>query len=389
MQREHHESPSDRLESDRDHRPGNENAAKTKAKAGAWWVAPLEPYAGANPRRSLVCLATSVLPYLALCGVMYFLEAKVSVGLALLVAVPASGFLLRTYIVFHDCAHGSFLPSKRANAWLGAAVGVIVYSPFQSWRHEHAGHHASAGDLDRRGVGDVATWTVAEYHAQGWRTRLGYRLMRSPFVMFTIGPVWALALAPRRIPRDKRQRIRRSRLYTDLALGAVLVALVVLIGFKALVLIQLPVIVLGGAAGVWLFYVQHQFEGVYWRRSGEWSYLDAALEGSSYLKLPRVLQFFTGNIGLHHVHHLNARIPNYNLQRAHDENEFLHHAPTLSLWDGLRSVRLKLIDEDTGRLVGFAQARRAAAASGAGAKAAGPAAAAAGAAAAGPETITA
>jgi omega-6 fatty acid desaturase (delta-12 desaturase) len=329
-------------------------------KARAWWVAPLEPYAQADLRRSLVCLATSVLPYLALCVAMYFLLTDVSTVLGLLLAVPAAGFLVRTYIVFHDCAHGSFLPSKRANAWLGAASGLLVYTPFASWRHEHAGHHASAGDLDRRGVGDVATWTVAEYHSSPWRSRLGYRLTRSPFVMFTLGPIWALALMPRKIPRGKRPRIQRSRLFTDLALIAALSGLVLLIGWKVLVLIQLPVIFMAGAAGIWLFFVQHQFEGVYWRRSDEWSYLDAALQGSSHLKLPKVLQFFSGNIGLHHVHHLNARIPNYNLQRAHDDNTFLHGAPTISLWEGLRSVRLKLIDEDTCRLVTFAQARRAA-----------------------------
>jgi len=301
---------------------------------------------------------TSVLPYLALCVGMYVLFADGLWWLAVVVAVPASGFLVRSYIVFHDCAHGSFLPSKRGNAWLGAAVGLLVYTPFQSWRHDHAGHHASAGDLDRRGVGDVMTWTVAEYHGKPWRTRLGYRLTRSPFVMFTVGPIWALAIAPRQIPRDKRPRTRRSRLWTDLVLLAVLAGLVVLIGWRALLVIQLPVIFMAGAAGIWLFYVQHQFEGAYWKRSAEWSYLDAALAGSSYLKLPRILQFFSGNIGLHHVHHLNARIPNYNLQCAHDENEFLHGARTISLWDGLRSVRLKLIDEATGRLVTFAQARR-------------------------------
>jgi acyl-lipid omega-6 desaturase (Delta-12 desaturase) len=345
-------------------RLGHEQPGAQAPRGKAWWVAPLEPYARPDLRLSLRDLFTSVLPYLALCAAMYFLLADVSVWVALLVAVPASGFLLRTYIVFHDCAHGSFLPSKRANNWLGAVVGLIVYAPFQSWRHEHAGHHASSGDLDRRGIGDVMTLTVAEYYSRSWRGRLGYRLLRSPFVMFTFGPLWTLALAPRRIPRDKRQRLKRSRLYTDIALGLTLAGLVVLIGWQALLLIQLPTVLMAGAAGVWLFYVQHQFEGVYWRRSDEWSYVDAALQGSSHLQLPKVLQFFTGNIGLHHVHHLNARIPNYNLQRAHDENEFLHQAPTISLWEGLRTVRLKLIDDATGQLLTFAQARRAAAAPG-------------------------
>jgi omega-6 fatty acid desaturase (delta-12 desaturase) len=323
----------------------------------AWWVEPLEPYAGGDMRRSLACLATSVLPYLALWPAMYFL-LKVSDALTLVVTVVASGFLLRTYIVFHDCSHGSFMTTKRANTWVGVLAGLIVFSPFHSWRQEHAGHHATSGDLDRRGVGDVDTWTVAEYNSKPWSSRLGYRLLRNPLIMFTLGPLWALAIGPRLVPMTARKRIRNSHLYTDIALAAVVTGIIWLIGWKAFLIIQLPMILIAGAAGVWLFYVQHQFEGVYWTRSSEWSFVDAALKGSSYLKLPKVLQFFTGNIGLHHVHHLCPRIPNYNLQRAHDENEFLQRAPTLSMWDGLRAVRLKLFDEQAGHLVTFAQARR-------------------------------
>jgi omega-6 fatty acid desaturase (delta-12 desaturase) len=322
------------------------------------WRDALAPYARADMRRSLACLATSIVPYFALQAAMWLL-IPVSYALVLLLAIPAAGFLVRTFIVFHDCAHGSFLPTKRANTWVGVLVGLVVYSPFHSWRHEHAQHHASSGDLDRRGLGDVETWTVAEYRSKSWLGRLGYRLLRSPCIMFTLGPIWALALEPRIVPMGARPRIRRSHLYTDIALAAIVGGVIFLIGWQDYLLLQLPTVVLGGAVGVWLFYVQHQFEGVYWERSEDWSYIDAALSGSSYLKLPKVLQFFTGNIGLHHIHHLLARIPNYNLQRAHDENEFLHRAPTISLWQGLRAVRLKLYDEDSRRMVTFAQARRA------------------------------
>jgi omega-6 fatty acid desaturase (delta-12 desaturase) len=308
-------------------------------------------------RRSLGCLATSVLPYLALWPAMYYLLG-VSYALTLLVAVLAAGFLLRTYIVFHDCTHGSFMPSKRLNTWLGVTVGLIVLSPFHSWRLEHAAHHASSGDLDRRGSGDIDTLTVAEYYSKSWRGRLGYRLLRSPFVMFTFGPVWALALAPRLVPLSARTRVRRSHVYTNLALLVIIGGLVLAIGWLPFLMIQLPLVFIAGAAGVWLFYVQHQFEDVYWTRSDDWTYVDAALQGSSHLRLPKVLQFFTGNIGLHHVHHLSPRIPNYNLQRAHDANDFLHRAPEITLWQGVRTVRLKLIDESSGRLVTFAQARR-------------------------------
>jgi omega-6 fatty acid desaturase (delta-12 desaturase) len=323
----------------------------------AWWVEALEPYADADMRRSLACLATSVVPYLALWPAMYYL-LKVSTPLALGVSVIASGFLLRTYIVFHDCSHGSFMTTKPGNTWLGMFVGLIVFSPFHSWRQEHAAHHATSGDLDRRGLGDIDTWTVAEYQGKSLPARIGYRLLRNPMVMLTLGPFWSLALEPRLIPLSQRKRIQRSHLYTDIALAALVTGVVWAIGWKAFLILQLPMILIAGGAGVWLFYVQHQFEGVYWTRSGEWSFLDAALKGSSYLKLPKVLQFFTGNIGLHHVHHLCPRIPNYNLQRAHDENEFLHEAPTITLWDGVRTLRLKLFDERAGRLVTFAQARR-------------------------------
>jgi acyl-lipid omega-6 desaturase (Delta-12 desaturase) len=320
------------------------------------WRDVLAPYARPRLGRSLLDIATSVVPYLALSLLMY-LALDVSYLLVLAIAVPTAGFLLRTYIIFHDCAHGSFLPSKRANVWLGVALGLVVYHPFLSWRHSHAVHHATAGDLDRRGVGDVLTLTVAEYQASPWRRRLGYWLFRHPLVMFGIGPIWALMVQPRLVGPSARPRIRRSVIATNIALAALVGAICLLVGWREYLLVQMPTALLAGSAGVWLFYVQHQFEDTYWQSADDWSYADAALQGSSYLKLPKLLQFFTGNIGLHHVHHLSTRIPNYNLQRAHDRNPIFHDVPTLSLWDGLRAVRLKLWDEDRGRLVTFAEAR--------------------------------
>jgi omega-6 fatty acid desaturase (delta-12 desaturase) len=317
----------------------------------------LAPYAEPRVGRSLQDVLTSVVPYLALWVAMYF-SIRVSPVLALALAIPAGGFLLRTYILFHDCTHGSFLPSKRANAWLGMTLGLLVFSPFYNWRHSHAVHHATSGDLDRRGVGDVPTLTVAEYYAKPWRGRLAYRLFRNPLVMFGIGPLYALVLQPRLVSRSARPRNRRSVMWTNLAVGAMVVGLCWLIGWRDYLLVQGPPAMLAGAAGVFLFYVQHQFEDVYWENSGEWSYTDAALRGSSYLKLPQPLQFFTGNIGFHHVHHLSARIPNYNLQRAHDEIPMLQAVPTLTLWDGMRAVRLKLYDEHSRRLVTWGEARR-------------------------------
>jgi omega-6 fatty acid desaturase (delta-12 desaturase) len=322
------------------------------------WREVLAPYAQPHLGRSLLGLATSLVPYVALSVLMY-LALDVSYLVVLALALPAAGFLVRTFIVFHDCAHGSFLPSKRANAWLGAGVGLLVFESFVNWRHSHAVHHATAGDLDRRGVGDVLTLTVAEYHGGSWTRRLGYRLFRNPFVMFGLGPIYGMILQPRLVSRSARPRIRRSVIATNIALALLVGGLCWLVGWRDYLLVQGPTMLLAGAAGVWLFYVQHQFEDTYWQNAGEWSYADAALRGSSYLRLPKVLQFFTGNIGLHHVHHLSTRVPNYNLQRAHDENPIFHGVPTLSLWDGLRAVRLKLWDEERGRLVTFADARRA------------------------------
>jgi acyl-lipid omega-6 desaturase (Delta-12 desaturase) len=287
---------------------------------------------------------------------MYF-ALDVSYWLVLAISVPASGFLLRTFIVFHDCGHGSFLPSKRANTWLGVFSGLFVYTPFHAWKHEHAIHHASSGDLDRRGTGDVDMLTVAEYAALSKPKRFEYRMFRNPLVMLLLGPLWALAIEPRFSAGTGRPIDKKSVLWTDVILVAVLAGLIWLIGLKALVLIQLPCIMLAGGAGVWLFYVQHQFEGVYFDYGGEWTYADAALKGASHLKLPKLLQFFTGNIGLHHVHHLSARVPNYNLQAAHDANDFFHDVPQIGIAEGMRAMRLKVWDEDEGRLLTWAEAR--------------------------------
>ncbi len=324
----------------------------------AFWRDTLAPYAKPHLGRSLIELASSLVPYLALSALMY-LMLGVSYVLVLVIAIPAAGFLVRTFIIFHDCSHGSFLPSRRANLWLGTVLGLLVYSPFLRWRHDHAIHHATSGDLDRRGGGDVRTLTVAEYRALAPRAQLGYRLFRNPLVMFGVGPIVALLIGPRLVARTARPRMRRSVIGTNIALALLVGVLCWLLGWREYLLVQAPTVLLAGSAGIWLFYVQHQFEDAYWESAERWSYADAALRGSSYLKLPTVLQFFSGNIGLHHVHHLSARIPNYRLQRAHDENPIFHEVPVLSLRDGLRTVRLKLWDEERGRMVSFAEAGKA------------------------------
>ncbi len=324
----------------------------------SFWRDRLAPYQQPSVPRAIADLATSVVPYLALTALMFAL-LNVSYLLALSVAIPAAGFLVRTFIVFHDCTHGSFLPSRRANVWVGTVCGLLVYTPFHVWRHEHNVHHATAGDLDKRGRGDVETLTVTEYNALSRGKRLEYRLFRNPVVMLGIGPIWALLIEPRLVPSWAKERFGRSIVLTDLALVVVIGGLCLLLGWQAVLMVLLPTAMLAGAGGIWLFYVQHQFEDVYWERNEEWSYAQAALQGSSYLKLPKVLQFFSGNIGLHHVHHLSTRVPNYNLQRTHDEIEVFHDVPTLTMADGLRCFRLKLIDEAAGKLVTFKEARAA------------------------------
>ncbi len=320
------------------------------------WQATLSTYAEPTWSRGLLDLATSLLPYLALSFAMY-LALRVSVLLTLALAIPAAGFLVRVFIIFHDCGHGSFLPSRRANSWVGKLTGLLVLAPFARWRHDHAVHHASSGDLDRRGVGDVMTLTIAEYEARSKRAQLEYRISRSPWVMFLIGPVVAMIIGPRIVAKDARPRMRNSVLATDAALLVVAAGFIWLMGVADFLLVWAPAAMMAGSAGIFLFYVQHQFEDAYWQSNDEWTYEEAALRGSSYLKLPKVLQFFSGNIGLHHVHHLNARIPNYNLQAAHDSTPVFGSVPTLTLRDAVRTVHLKLYDERTGKLVTFAQAR--------------------------------
>jgi len=330
----------------------------TPAASARSWRAELDRYAEPSVARSVLDLATSVVPYLMLLTAMYF-ALRVSVLLSLALAVPAAGFLIRAFIVFHDCTHGSFLRSRRANQVVGVATGLLVWMPFRGWQHEHAVHHATAGDLDRRGVGDIKTLTVAEYVSLPLWRRVGYRLFRNPLVMFGAGWLLVLVLKPRFVPRGSRRNIRNSVLGTNLALAVIVAGLCLTIGWRAYLLVQGPVFVVAGAVGIWLFYVQHQFEGTYWQAHADWHYEHAALEGSSYLRLPRWLQFFTGNIGFHHVHHLSVGIPNYNLQAAHELSERLQAVPQLTLLDGLRATRLKLWDAQSGRLVTFRDARAA------------------------------
>jgi omega-6 fatty acid desaturase (delta-12 desaturase) len=322
------------------------------------WRAAISVYAQPRPARRLLDLATSVVPYLGLLVATAF-ALRLSVLLALALAPLTAGFLLRTFIVFHDCAHGSMFHARRANRAVGTVLGLLLYTPFAVFAHTHAVHHATAGNLDRRGIGDLPTLTVEEYLARSWRGRLGYRLFRNPIVMFGFGPILSFVVLPRLVRKGMRPRLRRAVIRTNVILLLLVGAACAWIGPLDYLLVQWPAAWLAGSAGVFLFYVQHQFEDAYWKSADAWSFADAAIRGSSYLRLPAILQFFSGNIGYHHVHHLCAQVPNYNLRRAHQSIELFRDVPVLDLRAALRTTSLKLWDERRGRLVAFAEVRTA------------------------------
>jgi len=306
-------------------------------------------------------MADTLLP-LAAALVLMYLSLSWSKWITLALSIPTAGLLVRTFIIMHDCAHGSFLRQRWANEIIGYCTGLITLTPFGQWRHEHAIHHATSGDLDRRGHGDITTLTVSEYMALSRWHRFQYRFYRNPAVMLGIGPLYLVF--GQRLPKLRRSTgsgQNRSVWLTNAGLVIASAALVLFLDWKAVIWIYVPAVYLSAVAGIWLFYVQHQFDEAYWERHERWDYPTAAVIGSSYLKLPRILQWFTGNIGLHHVHHLGSRIPNYNLQRAHDENPMFEQARVLTFWRSVRLLRLSLWDEHGKRLVSFSEARRLAA----------------------------
>jgi omega-6 fatty acid desaturase (delta-12 desaturase) len=307
--------------------------------------------------RSSWQIANTLVPYAAVWVLMYF-ALKISAWLVVPLAILASGFLVRIFIIHHDCGHGAYFRSRRANDFWGCITGVLTFTPYALWRWEHAIHHASSGDLDRRGTGDVWTMTVQEYRQATRRKRLAYRLARNPVVLFVIAPLFLFLIWHRVPPARAGRRQRRSVLWTNAAILAVAVAMSVVFGWKAYLAIQVAIVGLAGTAGVWLFYVQHQFEGVYWERGENWEYVTAALRGSSFYKLPKLLQWFSGNIGYHHIHHLSSRIPNYNLPRCHNAEPLFQTVQPVGLLASLKALRFRLWDEQARTLVGFRQLKR-------------------------------
>jgi omega-6 fatty acid desaturase (delta-12 desaturase) len=337
---------------------GNDSGlAKGERHANAApWQEIVAKYQQPSLRRSIWQIVNTLVPYSILWYLMYR-SLAVSYWLMLPLAILAGGFLVRVFIIHHDCGHGAFFKSRKANDIWGFITGVLTFTPYYLWRWEHAIHHAHAGDLDRRGLGAVWTLTVQEYlEASRWK-RFAYRLARNPIVLFVIAPL-LMFLVRHRFPQAKAsKRERHSVHWTNLAILGMATAMSSTFGIQAYLLIQLAVIAVAGSAGVWLFYVQHQFEGVYWQRHGEWDYLAAALEGSSFYKLPKDLQCLSGNIGFHHIHHLSARIPNYNLEKCHKAEPLFQSVRPTTLFSSLKSFTFRLWDEQHHRLVGFGHLR--------------------------------
>ena len=314
----------------------------------------LVPYRQPNQPRALFELGITLLPLAGLWVLMWW-SLDVGYWLTLLLAIPAAGLVLRLFMIQHDCGHGTFFGHRMANDWLGRLLGVLTLTPYDYWKRNHAIHHATSGNLDRRGIGDIETLTVAEYRARSPIGRLFYRCYRNAFVMFGIGPAY-LFLLQHRLPFYQMRAGWRpwlSTMATNAGIVLFVAAMIWLVGPRQFVSIHLPIILAAASMGVWLFYVQHQFENVDWKRNGDWSHSDAALAGSSYYDLPAVLRWFTANIGVHHVHHLSSRIPFYRLQHVLRDYPELKKVHRLTIRQSLRSVRLSLWCESRGKLISF------------------------------------
>jgi acyl-lipid omega-6 desaturase (Delta-12 desaturase) len=316
------------------------------------WTEPVAKYQAPDVRRSIQQVCNSFLPFIALLVLMYF-SIAVSYWLTLAMAIPAAGFLARIFIIQHDCGHGSFFRSARANDRLGFICGVLTMTPYKHWRLSHAIHHRGASNLAKRSTGSIRTLTVNEYRALPLWQRLGYRVYRHPLLLFGVGPFFNFVVAQRFLFSAYSRREWPSLHWTNLALSGLAALVILTLGIKPLLLVYGPIMLIASSVGTWLFYVQHQYEHTYWNSDEDWDYSLAALRGSSYYKLPSVLRWFTGNIGFHHVHHLNPRIPNYNLKRCHDENPIFQQATVLTLASSIPTASLRLWDEASQRLVGF------------------------------------
>ncbi|GIP31933.1 fatty acid desaturase [Paenibacillus sp. J2TS4] len=321
------------------------------------WRKKIAPYEKSRIKHSVWQLFNTLLPFFLLWYLAY-LSLSLSYWLTLALAVLAGGFLIRIFIIFHDCCHSSFFKNRLANEIVGTITGILTYCPYHQWRYSHSVHHASSGNLNKRGTGDIWTLTVDEYLSASPLKRLAYRLYRNPFVMFGLGPIY-IFLIDYRFNRKRAGRKERLNTYlTNLGIVSIACLLCWAIGWQAFLLVQGPIFFVSGAVGVWLFYVQHQFEETYFEKEEDWDYVKAALQGSSYYKLPKLLHWITGNIGYHHIHHLSPRIPNYNLEAVHNHHPFLQDVKAVTIASSFRSLRFRIWNEQSKSFIGFRELRR-------------------------------
>lgn len=310
------------------------------------------PFAKSDQRKSVIQLINTIPPFFILWFLAYQ-SLSISVWLMLPFAIVAAAFVVRTFIIFHDCTHGSFFKSRKANDVVGTITGVLTLFAYAKWKREHAIHHASSSNLDKRGVGDIWVMTVDEYvEASKWQ-RLAYRLYRNPLVMFGLGPLYLVLVSSRFNRKDARQKERNNTYLTNVIIAVLYASMVLLVGWQAFLLVQGTIMFVAGALGIWLFYIQHTFEDSYFEEESEWDYVKAAVDGSSYYKLPRILQWATGNIGYHHVHHLAPRVPNYNLEAAHESTPPLHNATTITIKTSVESLKYRLYNPEEKSFITF------------------------------------
>jgi omega-6 fatty acid desaturase (delta-12 desaturase) len=317
------------------------------------WKTTVAKYQIPSMGRSIWQIVNSFIPYIFIWYLLYK-SLPISYWLAIPLMILAAGFMVRLFIIHHDCGHGSFFLSRMTNDFWGFITGVLTLTPYYLWRWEHAIHHASSGNLDRRGTGDVWTLTVHEYLKSTKLKRFAYKLVRNPIILFLIAPIFLFAVKHRFcLSKGASKRERQSVYWTNLGILLIAIIMSLIFGWKQYLLIQLGITAISSSLGVWLFYVQHQFEGVYWKRNKKWDYLTASLEGSSFYKLPKILQWFSGNIGFHHIHHLSPRIPNYNLEKCHKAEPLFQSISPITLLKSFKSLKFRLWDEEHHKLVGY------------------------------------
>ncbi len=326
-------------------KPNTQNLQKT-----------VKPYTEINEAKSWWQVANTVIPLMISCILAYKTQS-ISYLLSFGFTVLGSLFIVRTFILMHDCGHGTLFKNKKTRDFVGTITGILCSTPYKQWSREHAAHHQDSGNLDKRGRGDVWTMTLEEYRKATWVEKLQYYLYRHPFVTFVIGPIFIFQFRHRFTLKTDRAEEKQNVYLTNIALVLMGIGFTALIGFKSFFIIAAPMLYMAELMGCLLFFVQHQYEDVYWKTTSDWNYNVAALEGCSYLKLPAVLQWFSGNIGFHHIHHLNHRVPNYNLQACYEENEVFQNPTVLTMKDIISCINMKIYDEQHGRLLTWKQAK--------------------------------